>query len=121
MKKVHYRDGVKKNRTFCTQADKEAENWRDRQLQFYGSMAWKNLREYVLSERGGLCERCRKAGKYRAAEVVHHRIPLGPDNVNDPDIALNPKNLECLCRDCHAAVHSSRRHMFDEYGNVVII
>jgi hypothetical protein len=31
------------------------------------------------------------------AEIAHHKIYLTAENVTDPDIALNPDNLEALC------------------------
>lgn len=47
-----------------------------------------------------VCTRCG-----RPAKEVHHKIHLTPENINDPKIALNPDNLESLCRDCHFEEH----------------
>ena len=41
----------------------------------------------------------------KPADVVHHTIPLSPENMDDPDITLNPKRLVALCNDCHTEVH----------------
>ena len=50
---------------------------------------------------------------------MHHKIPLTPENVTDPDITLNWDNLMLLCRDCHAAVHKpQKRYTVDELGRV---
>ena len=97
------------------------ETWREEQIQFYSSPAWKNLRKVVLKERGGLCEMCLKKGIYRAATLVHHIVPVTAENVTDAAISLNKDNCMALCADCHAAVHSSRRYRVDKDGNVTII
>lgn len=99
-------------------ADNEA--WREEQIQFYSSPAWKNIRKTVLKERGGLCEMCLKNGIYRAATLVHHIVPVTGENVNNPEITLNESNLMALCVDCHAAIHSTRRYIVDEKGNVTV-
>ena len=100
---------------------KDNEQWRGEQIAFYSSPAWKNLREYIKKERGGLCEMCLRRGKYTAATLVHHIKPVTAENVNDPEITLNPENLMALCDDCHAAIHSTRRYTIDENGNVSAI
>ena len=69
-----------------------------------------------------LCERCFARGEYTPAKVVHHKIWITPENVDDPHITLNFDNFQRLCQDCHAAVHSSTpesRVTFDENGNIV--
>lgn len=33
--------------------------------------------------------------------IVHHKITLTPDNINNPDIALNHDLLSYECKDCH--------------------
>ena len=96
----------------------DKETWRTEQIAFYSTVAWKNLREYILKERGGLCEMCLKKGIIKAATLVHHIKPITPQNVNDVDITLNPDNLMALCNDCHAAIHSKRRYKIDENGKV---
>ena len=65
--------------------------------EFYQSKAWKDTRRYVFDRDLRLCQRCGKPG-----EIVHHKIYLTPQNINDPSVALNVDNLETLCRDCHA-------------------
>lgn len=99
---------------------KQESGWRQDQIAFYGSPAWKNLRTAIIKERGGLCENCLKKGIIRAATLVHHIKPVTPENVNNPEISLNPANLMALCVDCHAAIHSTRRYIIDEKGNVTV-
>jgi 5-methylcytosine-specific restriction endonuclease McrA len=71
---------------------------------------------------GGLCERCLKKGLIVPGEIVHHKVYISPDNINDPAITLNPDNLELLCRDCHAEEHMDRRKRYklDNLGRVII-
>lgn len=72
---------------------------------FYKSAAWKRAREYVISRSYGMCERCRSMGRYTPGRIVHHKIPLTPENIGDPKVSLDPGNLEYLCHECHEIVH----------------
>lgn len=94
---------------------------------FYKSKSWKATRQAYFESQHGLCERCRRLGVFRPGEIVHHKVHLTPDNINDPNFTLSPSNLELLCRDCHARAHpeifkreeAEQRVAFDEGGNVV--
>ena len=69
-----------------------------------------------------MCERCFKRGELTPAKVVHHIEHITPKNVDDPHVTLRYANLQRLCQDCHAFVHSGQtesRVTFDEDGNVV--
>lgn len=87
---------------------------------FYKSMAWKRTQEAYKASVGGLCERCLERGQYTAGVIVHHKIHITPENISDPSIALDWNNLELVCRDCHAALHSTRatRWKVDKMGRV---
>lgn len=87
---------------------------------FYCSLAWKNTRRAYAKSKGGLCERCLAKGLYRAGVIVHHKVYLSPENINDPAVSLNWDNLELVCRDCHAQEHDGlkRRYTVDELGRV---
>lgn len=89
---------------------------------FYSSKAWKECRKAYRKKVGGLCERCLAEGRISAGVIVHHKIYLTPENINRPDIILNPANLELLCRDCHAKEHEGRqrRYKVDELGRVIV-
>lgn len=52
-----------------------------------------------------MCARCLAQGRIEPAVIVHHKIHLNQENVHDPSISLNFKNLEGLCRDCHNKEH----------------
>lgn len=59
---------------------------------------------------------------------MHHIIELTPDNINNPSISLNPRNLMLLCNDCHNKLHHrfeqgarSRTYSYDSEGHVVAV
>ena len=88
---------------------------------FYNSKAWKDCQKAYKEYRLGICERCGSAD----GTEVHHKKELNENNINDPNITLNFKNLELLCKTCHAKHHNSKYGntrddvMFDEFGDVV--
>ena len=99
-------------------------------IPFYKTFKWKKCREGYMKHARGLCEECLKKGLIVPAEIVHHKIPLNADNMNDPSIALSWDNLEAVCRKCHAEIHDDvyaanqsktkkrRRYRVDEFGRV---
>ena len=58
-------------------------------------------------------------------DEVHHKIPLTPENIYNPEITLNWDNLELLCSSCHSIEHNKKYEairedvMFDENGDLV--
>lgn len=68
---------------------------------FYKSKAWQDCRRGYIAERiridGGACETCGINPGY----ILHHKINLTPNNINDPEITLNWKNLKWECKECH--------------------
>jgi 5-methylcytosine-specific restriction endonuclease McrA len=96
---------------------------------FYKSKAWKDCRSAYLKSKGGLCERCLAQGIWKPGEIVHHKIHITPDNINNPNIILDWNNLELVCRDCHRLEHDSdikhgrsrspRRYRVDENGKII--
>ena len=86
----------------------------------YKSKIWQDTRDAYASSVGGLCEICLANGQYNAGEIVHHKIHLTPQNIDDPDITLNWNNLQLLCRDCHGMVHrGNMRYRVDSMGHVI--
>lgn len=75
---------------------------------FYKSQAWKNTRDAYARSRGWLCERCMRAGLPVPGEIVHHKIWLTPENINDTSVTLDWDNLELVCRQCHADEHEKK-------------
>ena len=68
---------------------------------FYRSKAWRKCRRSFIQDRikidGGLCQKC----KERQGYIVHHKIVLTAENINDPEVSLNHKHLEYQCKPCH--------------------
>ena len=83
---------------------------------FYNTQAWKKARAAYKKSKGGLCERCLKAGLVRPGTFVHHKTHLTVDNITNPDITLGFQNMCLLCRECHAAEHSKKRYIIDANG-----
>ena len=77
-------------------------------MKFYKTSAWRDCRNGYAAYRGHLCERCLRRGMLTHGEIVHHKIELTPENIDDPEITMNYNNLELLCRPCHAEVHDQR-------------
>lgn len=46
-----------------------------------------------------------ESGVINPTEHVHHIIWLNEDNVNNPAISLNEKNLKAVCHNCHNKIH----------------
>lgn len=94
---------------------------------FYDSKEWRKCRQSFIAERvaidGGMCQCCHE----RLGYMVHHTVMLTPDNIGDPDIALNHNCLEYICKPCHDREEGhflyreqkQRRYMFDVTGNPV--
>ncbi len=95
---------------------------------FYNSKAWIRCRTSYIAERimidGGMCEECQKNPGY----IVHHKIILTPENISNPEVTLNHKYMEYVCKDCHdtfeghgAGGHGKVRPLciFDENGQPI--
>lgn len=87
---------------------------------FYSGKTWQDTRNAYKKYKHGLCELCLMEGKYNSGEIVHHRIPLSPDNINNPSITLDWSNLQLLCREHHSQIHDrrKRRYKIDDMGRV---
>jgi 5-methylcytosine-specific restriction protein A len=100
--------------------EKEGESLKPWAEKFYKSKAWQDCREAFFISKHGLCERCGRPGL-----IVHHRIYLTPQNINDPNITLSFENLELLCSSCHNNEHHStdvtaEGLCFNEHGELVV-
>lgn len=90
---------------------------------FYNTKSWLKCRDGFIKSVYGLCNRCGKPGY-----IVHHKILLTPENINNPDVTLNWDNLEYLCLDCHNKEHMSKYKsvtrkglMFNDDGELINI
>lgn len=103
---------------------------KDYAIKFYSGKAWKDCRKAYAKSKGNLCERCLAQGIWKPGEIVHHKIHITPDNIDNPNIILDWNNLELVCRDCHRLEHDEdikrsrrktpRRYRVDENGKIVI-
>ncbi|OLN21893.1 HNH endonuclease [Domibacillus antri] len=88
---------------------------------FYKSAAWRKCRESYFTSQHGLCERCSQPGL-----IVHHKVYIDAQNINDPAVTLNHDNLELLCQSCHNQEHFKQAEavrddvMFDENGDLIM-
>lgn len=72
---------------------------------FYCRKEYLDLAQSCKIASGGVCARC--GDVFDIGELrPHHKIELTLDNVDDPQIALNPANIEVLCHECHNATHN---------------
>lgn len=94
---------------------------RDFAKSFYKSSAWKKCRASFIISKHGLCERC----NCKTGTIVHHKVYLTLENINDPNITLLFENLELLCSSCHNNEHHStdvtaEGLRFNEDGELVV-
>ncbi len=88
---------------------------------FYKSKEWQKCRlAFIASLPDKTCPRC----KERKGKIVHHKIEITPENINEPLITLNFDNLEYICQKCHTQEHLRDKStkddvMFDENGNLI--
>ena len=92
-------------------------------IKFYKSKAWLQCREGFIQSVYGLCSRCNSPGY-----IVHHKILLIPNNINNVEVTLNWQELEYLCIDCHNKEHMSKHDIvireglsFNDKGEVIKI
>ena len=101
---------------------------------FYNSKLWKSVRRSVWIKQNLLCAVCHKPvyvdgiSEYlpkesRRTGIVHHKIWLDNNNIENDDITINENNLIGVCKECHENIHhanmSCRKDMmFDEDGNI---
>ena len=88
---------------------------------FYNSKVWQQCRDGYIASVYGQCERCGEAGL-----ILHHKIVLTPNNINDTNVTLNWDNLEYVCQVCHNTEHMGSHEdvtvegvRFNELGEVV--
>ena len=92
---------------------------------FYKSKAWQQCRAGYIKSVNGWCERCIAKNKYVKGYIVHHKTYITEDNISDPMITLNWKNLEYLCHNCHNKEHFGSNEAireglaFDAEGNLI--
>lgn len=94
-------------------------------FEFYRSKEWERFRQIVIAERIGDDGYIRDEvtgepilNKYDL--ILHHKIELTEENVNDFCISLNPDNIMIVSHRTHNLIHekllNSRREVFLVYG-----
>lgn len=92
---------------------------------FYKGRTWQRCRASFIAKRmlidGGVCEVCHNNQGY----IVHHKIWLTADNINNPSISLNHDNLAYVCKACHDKIREAEspkpRYSFDDNGKLMPI
>lgn len=72
--------------------------------EFYWTKEWRTIRKIRRRLDNNECQRCKRLGKYTAAEMVHHKEEVK----HRPERALELANTECLCNSCHNKEHPEK-------------
>lgn len=93
---------------------------------FYTSKEWADFRQYLIAERtaadGFVYDEITGKPIVKAYDIIlHHKIELTLENVNDTNITLNPENIQIVSFATHNAIHnrfgSWTRHIYLVYGS----
>lgn len=91
------------------------------QEKFYTSQTWRKFRHALIAERGMRCEKCGRLLIHESDIEADHIQELTPATVYDGNSALNPANVQLLCKDCHNAKHRryghERQQVYIVYGS----
>lgn len=77
---------------------------------FYASKPWRDLAFALKVAAGGRCSDCGRIIEDMGKLIGHHVVELTEDNVDDPNISLNPDKIEIICFDCHNKRHRRFGH-----------
>ena len=92
---------------------------------FYRSQEWVDFRAYLIAERtaadGFVYDEITGKKIIKAYDIIlHHKIELTLENVNDANITLNPDNIQIVSFKTHNEIHnrfgSWTRHIYLVYG-----
>ncbi len=79
---------------------------------FYRTKKWIKKRSVVLRLHDYLCQECKRYGKTKQANTVHHIYPLE----DYPEYALVTINLLSLCNKCHNEMHERQTDKLTDKG-----
>lgn len=85
--------------------------------QFYNSTEWRKFRQMLIQERtnkddGILYDEHNGKPLIQSYDIVlHHKIPLTMQNVNDYEVSLNPENIMIVSQKSHNEIHSRFGYM----------
>lgn len=85
---------------------KQLNEWIDTNsiYQFYWTKEWRIVRKIRRQKDNNECQRCKREGRYKAADMVHHKQEVR----HRPDLALTLDNTESLCNACHNREHPEK-------------
>lgn len=92
----------------------------DKIHKFYCTQEWRDLSYNSKIAAGGKCSRCGYIADKMSELIGHHKIELTEDNVDDPNISLNPENIEVICQQCHNKEHrrfGNKQNVYIVYGS----
>lgn len=78
----------------------------------YKDRRWIRKREVILKRDEYLCQECKRYGKSKMAEQVHHINPLE----DYPELGLLDYNLISLCTKCHDKMHDRNNNKLTTLG-----
>lgn len=94
--------------------------------QFYNSDIWRGFRKVLIDERTGddgvLYDEYNGEPIVKAYDIVlHHKVPLTIENVNDYNVSLNPDNVMIVSQKSHNEIHArfgfmAQRKVYYVYG-----
>lgn len=94
--------------------------------EFYTSKEWQDFRAVLIAQRtradGFVYDEITGKPIVKAYDIIlHHKIELTLDNVNDVNITLNPENIQIVSFKTHNAIHNRfgrwTRHIYLVYGS----
>jgi len=89
----------------------------DRIHKFYTSKQWRELAYNLKIKRGGKCDRTGETFVDMSQLIAHHKVELTEDNIDDPNIALNPELIEIIS----FKEHNKEHRRFGHKKNVYIV
>lgn len=84
------------------------------QKSFYNSARWRKFRVSFLASHDPVCAVCKKIITDPLDCELDHIVELTPENVLNPDITLNPDNVQILCHSCHDKKHNRFGHKAEQ-------
>lgn len=92
---------------------------------FYTGREWEQFRQVIIAQRmradGFVYDEITGKPIVKANDIIlHHKIPLTLENVNDASISLNPENIQIVSFTTHNEIHQRygtwTRHIYLIYG-----
>lgn len=82
----------------------------------YKSPRWVHKRKKILRRDKYLCQVCKRYGKSREADTVHHIYPAE----DYPELIWKDDNLISLCHKCHNSMHDRTTNELTNEGKALM-